>query len=303
MKKLVIIINGISLQKDWFYHKILPGIQAVAQAEVMESRTQQHAIALAAKAVYKGYDAIFAAGGDGTLHEVVNGVLQNHEQSKHLPPIGLIPLGSGNDFARTLSIPATAEKIIGMISRFDVREVDIGKISFIARPELPVRYFINIADVGMGPAVVKRVLESGRSLGTVASYYSSIIRTFFSYRLIPVQVQTPEWKWKGKARVVAVANGTTFGSGLCIAPDARPDDGIFACTLVGNVSLIDFLLQQGRLRTGKYARHRNIEYTSAQEVILSSEKPEVWIEADGELIGQLPVRIEIIPARLKFIKA
>lgn len=101
-------------------------------------------------------------------------------------------------------------------------------------------------------------------------------------------------------RSVAVANGKFFGNGIGIAPDAVVDDGKFSCFIAGNVSVMDFIIQNGRLRNGKRAIHDAIEYREADEVTISASKA-LPIEADGELVGNLPVHVTILPRRLKFL--
>ena len=300
-KSVCIILNGISLKKKYFYSKILPALKKAAKVvEVHETRSKNDAVQLAGKAVHQHYDAILAAGGDGTLHQVLNGMMLHHETAKDIPLLGLIPLGSGNDFARTMNISNKPEAIEEILNRFTSKLIDIGKITFPDKSELPPRYFINIADVGMGPIVVERLLNSGRAFGSFVAYYAAIIKTFFTYRPEEIILQTPLWKWSGPVRSVAVANGKFFGNGIGIAPDAVVDDGKFSCFIAGNVSVLDFIIQNGRLRSGKRAIHDDIEYREANEVTIKSSKV-LPIEADGELVGKLPVHITMLPRRLKFL--
>jgi YegS/Rv2252/BmrU family lipid kinase len=299
-KSVAVVLNGISLRKKEFYKKILPALEAVAHVEVLETHSRNDALQLAAKAGYGKYDAILAAGGDGTLHQVVNGLLQDNENAGGLPPLGLIPLGSGNDFARTLNLSAKADAVQQVVSRFRTMHIDIGKISFVADHHLPPRYFINIADTGLGPQVVQRVLASGRPFGSVVQYYVAIVHTFFTHYPEWVSIKTPLWKWEGEIRSLAIANGKFFGNGICIAPDAVVDDGKFSCFIAGKVSVMDFIIQNGRLRKGKRAVHAEIAYREAEQIELSSKKP-LPIEADGELVGHLPVRIELLPKRLQIL--
>lgn len=300
VKSVCIILNGISLKKKYFYSKILPALKKVANVEVHETRSKNDAVQLAGKTVHQHYDAILAAGGDGTLHQVLNGMLLHHETAKDLPLLGLIPLGSGNDFARTINVSNKPEALEELLKRFSGKPIDIGKIIFSNKPELPPRYFINIADVGMGPIVVERLLNSGRAFGSLVAYYAAIIKTFFTYRPEEIMLQTPLWKWSGAIRSVAVANGKFFGNGIGIAPDAVVDDGKFSCFIAGKVSVLDFIIQNGRLRNGKRAIHDAIEYREADEVTISASKA-LPIEADGELVGNLPVHVTILPRRLKFL--
>lgn len=299
-KSVCIILNGISLRKKYFYSKILPALKKLANVEVYETRSKNDAVQLAGKAVHQHYDAILAAGGDGTLHQVLNGMLLHYETTKDLPLLGLIPLGSGNDFARTMDVSDRPEVLGEILRRFTSKSIDIGKITFPDKSELPPRYFINIADVGMGPIVVERLLNSGRAFGSLVAYYAAIIKTFFTYNPEEITLQTPLWKWHGAIRSVAVANGKFFGNGIGIAPDAVVDDGVFSCFIAGKVSVLDFIIQNGRLRSGKRAIHDDIEYREANEVTIKSSNV-LPIEADGELVGKLPVRITMLPRRLKFL--
>lgn len=300
VKTISVILNGISFKKEFFYKKILPALQSVAEVTVYETRTKHDAVTLASKIVEKRMEVILAAGGDGTLNQVVNGMLAGNETNSKLPVLGLIPLGSGNDFAKTMNLTSTANAVKEVLTRFHTKPTDIGKITFLSNPELPPRYFINIADVGMGPIVVERVLNSDRVFGSWMAYYTAIIHTFFTYRPEAVKVQTPLWKWEGAVRSLAVANGKFFGNGLGIAPDAEVDDGKFSCFIAGKVSVLDFILQSERLRKGKRAIHDEIEYREANEITLTASKL-LPVEADGELVGNLPVRIELLPKQLKFL--
>jgi YegS/Rv2252/BmrU family lipid kinase len=300
VKTIAVILNGICLKKKLFYSKILPALQTVAAVSVHETRTRHDAVTLASKAVEKRCDVLFAAGGDGTLNQVVNGMLAGNESSSALPVLGLIPLGSGNDFARTVNIKPQASLLLDLLRKFKPKPVDVGRITFTREVGTPVCYFINIADVGMGPEVVRRVLNSGRAFGTTLTYYSAILRTFASYKPAWVAIQAPGWQWEGKIRSVAIANGRFFGSGIGIAPNAKPDDGTFTCFIGGNVSAVDFLLQQGRMRNGRRVIHPEIHYRDASGVELNSDSRHA-IEADGELVGTLPVKIDLLPGKLKLL--
>lgn len=299
-RRVAIILNGLSLKKQYFYTKILPELNDF-NIEVFETRAQKDGVDLAARAVEKGFDVIVAAGGDGTLNEVVNGMLAGNEHRTDLPALGLIPLGSGNDFARTVKITAEVRHLRNLIESLMPRHIDVGRINFTESAHLSPRYFVNIADVGMGPVVVKRVLESGRPFGSLVQYYVAILRTFLTYRLTHIRARAPLWKWEGKVRVMAIANGRFFGNGICIAPEAVANDGKFSCFIAGNVSVIDFLIQNGRLRKGKRPVHDAIEYKEAERVQLRSDIP-MPIEADGELVGELPVEIDILYRKLPFLR-
>jgi len=299
-RRIAIILNGISLKKKFFYNKILPALQKSFQVTVFETRTKHDGISLAAKAVDKRFDVLLAAGGDGTLNQVVNGMLLERKDFIDLPVLGVLPLGSGNDFARAQKITTDVTTLINRLNSMSVKKIDVGKILYQDGDQTRLSYFINVADAGMGPEVVSRMLGSGRAFGSSVAYYTAILSTFFSYKPMTVTVNTPEWEWKNKLRTIAIGNGKFYGHGLCIAPDAVADDGIFSTFVCGNVSVLEFIRYSGTLKNCKTINHPKVQYSYTTHIELSAESP-CRIEADGELLGYLPATIDIIPGRIKFL--
>ena len=225
--KVAIIINGISRKKNKFYNEIFPALSRHFNIDVFETKWAGDAESLAAAAVANKFSVILSAGGDGTLHQVINGVLKN-EVGGDLPTIGLIPLGSGNDFARACSIGTEPEQIIQLLNAAQTKLTDIGQITCLDKKGATItRHFINACSLGMGPEVVKRMSKRSRLWGPDLSYLISIISTFISHRPQPVYIKMSQYEWRGKARVVAIANGQSFGNSIYIAPEARLDDGVF----------------------------------------------------------------------------
>jgi len=299
IRKIAIVLNGISLKKKLFYTKILPLLQKNFQATVFETRTKLDGISLASKAVDKRFDVLLAAGGDGTLNQVLNGMLRDREEFD-LPVLGVLPLGSGNDFARALRITADADALISRLHAMTIKRVDVGKVIYQGGEKPRSSYFINVADAGMGPEVVSRMLASGRAFGSSVAYYAAIVSTFFSYKPITVSIKATGWQWKNKLRTIAIGNGKFYGHGICIAPDAIVDDGIFSTFVCGDVSVMEFIRYSGALKRSKKITHPKVQYSSAQHLELTAEAP-CRIEADGELLGYLPATIDIIPGKIKFL--
>lgn len=147
-KKAVIILNGISLKKKLFYHEYLPAVSEIFDVEVHETLSKNDAKALAAKFADRYPEVVLVAGGDGTLNQVVNGILRGREAETKLPAVGIIPIGSGNDFARGAGLK-NLHQIIDKLVAFERRPVDIGLIQFSQRPdstgETGSAYFVNMA--------------------------------------------------------------------------------------------------------------------------------------------------------------
>jgi len=299
--KIAIILNGVSRQKNSFYTTFLPKLSSRFKVDVFETQSKHDAVTLADDAVKRQYDVILAAGGDGTVNQVVNGILSDREYIGSLPVVGIIPIGSGNDFARSLRIQNKAEQLVNLLENFSPTKIDIGKVIYTkTHGKGGETYFVNVADIGMGPEVVKRVQNDNHTFSPSISYYKSILLTFFMYRPVFVTGETKEWKWKGKTRSLAIANGKFYGHGLCVAPDSKPNDGIFSAFICGDVSVFDFIRYSGKLKNEKKINHPEIHYRETNEIHLQSENL-CLIEADGELLGQLPARIEMASAKLSFI--
>jgi diacylglycerol kinase family enzyme len=188
-----------------------------------------------------------------------------------------------------------------MVRNFVCKQFDVGKVDYTtAEGQRDSRYFINVADIGMGPEVVDKVMKSGRPFGAGVAYYKSILATFFTYKPKKILAKAPEWEWENKMRTFAVANGQYYGHGLCIAPDAKPDDGMFEIFAGADASIFDFILHSIPLKQGKRVSHPKVSYLRTTSVELTS-KESCPIEADGEMVGWLPARIEMAPFKLKFL--
>jgi diacylglycerol kinase (ATP) len=274
-------------------------LKKVHSVDVFETAFPNHAFELGRDLSSRDYQILLAAGGDGTLHQVVNGMMDTRAASR--PILGIIPLGSGNDFARTVSITADVNRLLKLLQSYSSKEVDLGKIYFIKEDGLPgEKYFINVADIGMGPEVVQRVSTAPRFLGGALGYYSSIIRTFFSYHPGHVFVKTKDWSWQGKLRSLAIANGKYYGHGLCIAPEAKTNDHLYNIFICGNVSVFDFIIQSENLKKGRYLSLDEVHYKTGTEIELSSDDL-CLIEGDGEVLGRLPARVQIQSETLKML--
>jgi diacylglycerol kinase (ATP) len=297
--KILIILNGVSRKKKKFYASILPILQKRFQVTVAETTYAGHAQHLAAQALSQKFDCVLAAGGDGTLHQVINGLL-NTNINYAIPSVGLIPLGSGNDFATTCGLTDQGELLQKLLEANSPKPIDVGKI--ICRDvqgNEVVKCFVNACSIGMGPATVLRMEKSPKWLGADLRYFISILHTFFTHMPQAVHVKTNSWEWSGKVRVLAIANGKSFGNKIFIAPDAKPDDGLFNTFLAGEVTLAKFLWFLQLLKRKNKITHSMVGYSEVAEVEMSSPK-KVAIEGDGEIVGYLPVKVRMMTSAILF---
>lgn len=270
----------------------------VGNALFFPTERNKHAIELARQGTEKGCDYLVAVGGDGTLNEVVNGMLQANIPAHRYPAIGLLPYGSANDFARTAGIPHSIEALLDLILTNTTEKIDLGKIKLQQTCE--IRYFINIAGVGLGAEVVQNLEQSSSVLGPGFNYFKHIIKGFLNYVKMEISCTSSTWQFKGKLLQMAVANGRYFGNGICIAPDARLTDGLFQVAIFGDLSLWDYLKNFRKLEKGVKVNHPQVSYYEAKEMLIESNDC-CGIEADGEYVGLAPAIITILPKAIDFL--
>lgn len=299
MYKIGFIVNGKKRHKRKLYRELGRVKDTICNVayNFIETSWSGHAVLLAREFAQQGYSHIIAVGGDGTLHEVVNGVATSGKSAI----IGLLPFGSANDFARTINTPRTLQEVFTSINNNAHTSVDIGKINCTqAEGQSVEKYFINIADLGIGADVVQRVNSSSRWLGSSIIFYKSILRSFLSYKNKTLFCKTSDWSWSGKINSLVIANGRYFGNGMCIAPDANTSDGSFQIIVIGDITISDYLKQISKIKKGQRIDHEKLSYRQATSLKLES-KDGCAIEADGEFLGYTPCEIQIQPSQLDFL--
>ena len=297
---IVFIVNN----KNNRLAKVLPKLDQYCQqaklgsVQFLSTLRKKHAFELAKQATEKGCDYMVAVGGDGTLHEVVNGMMQTKIPTNEYPALGLLPYGSANDFARTAGITNSIAALIALIKSKSTQKLDLGRI-ILQQPQ-ETRYFINIAGVGLGAKVAQQLEKSSSVLGPGFNYFKHIIKGFLSYDKKEVRCTSGTWQWQGKLLLMAVANGRYFGKAICIAPDAQLSDGQFQVAIFGDLSLWDYLKNYGNLKKGVKINHPQVSYYNANEVLLESNDA-CGIEADGEYVGLAPATISVVPKAIRFV--
>jgi len=261
-----------------------------------------HATQLAKTLCVNNVDIIIAVGGDGTLNEVVNGVmLAKKVNPDSISSIGILPYGSGNDFVKTLKVTNDIGKLAFLINQRSLTPIDLGKISFEKNGKLTTRYFINIADLGIGPEVVLKTNNSKMIFGPTVTYLSAITSTFLSYKKSRVSCVAENFKWRGKLMALIVANGKYFGSGLCIAPEATLDDGLFQIVVIGDISFREYLANMGKIRKGGKIDHPEVHYYQCKSIDIASIDGRTNWEADGEFGSEIPVNFQCLSKAINFV--
>lgn len=248
---------------------------------------------LAGESISKGADGIVACGGDGTLHEVVNGVYGSSEHPETVP-IAVAPAGRCNDFRRTLNLPKEPMETVSSIVDGSIKRVDLGRIEG--------RYFTTVATLGFDSAV-SRYVASGRHpffLTGAPAYVYAVLAQLISYHDVPVRLKGDSLDFEGAVFLAATGNTPVYGGAMKIAPSAVADDGFLDLCLVRSVNRWEVLKMLPRIFNGGHVHHPAVSmHRLTRLAIESDELLPVW--ADGEPMAQTPTTIEVVPEGLSIV--
>jgi diacylglycerol kinase (ATP) len=279
----------------------LPAIErALTEAgltyRIVKTTRPGHAAEAARSALASGERYLVAVGGDGTVNEIVNGMLENGAPVAADAVLGVVAAGSGCDFVRTLGLPGGTVSASRRLVGDTVRQIDIGKVTFTAGSAEQIRYFANIAEAGMGAAVVERTGRLPAFLGS-AKYFCGFWLTLPGFRPAVVRVQADDRQFEWRAHNVVLANCQFFGGGMHISPNSEPDDGrLDALVMVGPKS--DAFTMLPKVYKSTHLPHPGIAELTVRSLRLQADPP-LQIEADGEMLGTTPATFEIVPAALR----
>ncbi|MBL7980093.1 MAG: diacylglycerol kinase family lipid kinase [Bacteroidetes Order II. Incertae sedis bacterium] len=281
---------------------LIPEIERVFSAypiQVAATAYAGHATSLASEAVQSGTEVVVSVGGDGTLNEVLNGLVRGCEAVGKPPNkvgLGILPTGSGNDFVKTLAGSRTLESLKESIRQSKSYSIDIGVAAFTSVLQVPEkRYFINIADVGIGGVIAAKLSRYKSWFGPAFTYQRAIISALWGYSPEMLAVETSEETMVSPMMSLVVANGKFFGNGLGIAPNARLDDGLMEVVMLKNISLTDYIRQLPKLKRCEVLVHPEVSYASSASVtVATSNGRPLPIDMDGEYVGVTPVTFSVL---------
>jgi len=260
--------------------------------EVLETREPGHGTILASALAREGAERVVAVGGDGIVHEVANGLLA----AGGTTALGVVPAGSGNDFAKLLGVHGHGpEQAVRRVVGATVRRFDVG----LVRDE----YFVNTLGFGFGPEVV-RIRNAMPGLKGFLSYLVPVLRAFAGFVPPVLEIAAGGRSTRGPVMMVEVCNGTTAGGSYRFAPDADPADGALDLCVIQRVTLPRFLAALPRVMKGTHGSMREVRLSRATEITIRGEEPLV-MHLDGELRapGLRECTITVQPARLPVLVA
>jgi diacylglycerol kinase (ATP) len=261
---------------------------AHASVECVMTEAPGHARHLALDAAKRGVERVVVVGGDGTVSEVADGVAGTQVA------VGVVPAGTGNDFSRALGLPPEAGAAARLAFGGSTRWIDLGQVRVGERHVA----FVNVAGCGFDAEVVRRTSAAPR-LGGMLPYLIGIVRTLTAFRPRLMRLEVDGQPLERRALGVAVANGPRYGGGMLIAPHAVIDDGLFEVCLIGDVTPMQLLALLPRLYAGTHTGHRAVEFFKCRELrVAPVMSADVSCQADGELLGAIPVTFTIQPRGL-----
>ncbi len=302
-RKVKIILNPMAdMGNAWTVaNDLRPIIAEYGNADWSGTVYPTHATELAKQAGEQGYDMVIAMGGDGTVHEVVNGLMQIPEKTR--PIMGVVPVGSGNDFAHSIGVPMQSDHALAHALKGEPSTVDIGLMTDEnGRQE----YFDNTIGIGFDAVVTIRSHKLPIVRGFLM-YLTAVIQTIIlNHEPAKMKLEADGETWEQTNLMVAVCNGPREGGGFMVAPDAKNSDGILNYMMIAKCSRPMMFRLIPEVMNGTHGRFDLVKMGTCQKFSLTSERP-VYIHADGEIYTSFgsnlhKVDFEILPAALKVVK-
>lgn len=267
--------------------------------EVHRTTAQGDATNAVRTALTTGYRTILAVGGDGTLNEVVNGFFDEAGAPIGVGArLGVLPSGTGGDFRKAAGIPRNPAAAAQLIAGDSVRHIDAGRVDFADGSR---RFFLNIADCGMGGEVVARAIRRRHHGGGVrgtAMFLSTSLSTLLRYVARTAHVEVDGALLHRTVRSVVVANGSCFGGGMRIAPNAELDDGRFDVIVIADTGRMRAVTGIPSLYRGRHLNRPEVEVYRARTVRVSCDGEPMVFDVDGELVGTTPATLTCLPAAI-----
>lgn len=304
INKWLVIVNpaagGGKAGKDWEKIESLLNKHDIQFDSVFTNR-RLHAMVLCRAKIESGFNRIIVVGGDGTMNEVINGVFAQKRLATNEVMLGIISVGTGNDWGKMFNIPSDYEEAILTIKNQKTFLQDAGLVTYRRSNKTWKRYFINIAGMGFGARVVARsntIKAKGKS--SPGLYMLTLLTSLLSYKSIKAEIEIDGTSFKRKVFSLSIGIGKYNGGGMMQIPDAIADDGLYSITLIKKMGKIRVIANIKKLYNGKITRHKKVESYTGK--IINVNSPSILhLETDGETLGHTPMEFQIIPRSVKVI--
>lgn len=258
--------------------------------EVIQTSSAEDLVLQAERAVAQGVEVVVAGGGDGTINAVMQALVGSDSA------LAVIPLGTGNDFARTLGIDSNIDRAVETLAIGRSVQIDVARWRQGERSG----YFLNVAGCGFDAAVAATINNGVRRLRGKPAYLYAILSTLFRYRPVHLSLRADGVEREANAMLCAIANAQSYGAGLRVAPMASLQDGLLDLVIVGSLGRFEFLLNLPKVLSGKHLDHPKVSHLAFRNLRITSSPPSPFL-IDGELLGSEPVEIEVVPRALRVL--
>ncbi|HLI29149.1 MAG TPA: diacylglycerol kinase family protein [Chloroflexota bacterium] len=264
--------------------------------EAVLTRAPGDAGAAAARAVRERRAVVIAAGGDGTISEVVNGLLHARPRDRPLPALGVLPLGTAQDFARSLGLPLVPEAAVAYLRHARPTPLDVGRTRL---GDGAIRYFVTYAGTGFDALVVARAQTWGPRWRGALPYVVGFFHVLRGYanQQFSLWLDGQPLVSQRRINMIIVANGGNYAGLLRMAPGASMRDGWLDVIVIGDVGRLEFLLSVPLALSGRHLAHPKVTALRAREVVITAREP-LPVQHDGEVAGPLPAHIDVLPGAL-----
>jgi len=257
-----------------------------------------HAIELARAAASDGYRYLVAVGGDGTVNEVANGILYSTGSSN--TALGIVSTGTGSDFVRSIGVPRDYVSACSSLTSPRRLLIDVGVVEYKSKGQSLQRFFVNAAGVGFDAAVVEATERLPKHFGGTIPYLTGLLRSLFSYRNKSVVLSVGSRVETARILSVIVANGSYFGGGMHVAPQAELSDNLLDVVIIGDIGKFELLKALPMVYKGTHITHPKVRMEKVARITI--ESPErVLVHADGELLGEGPASFWVMPSALSIV--
>lgn len=301
-RKAKIILNPMAdMGHAWRVARDLrPIVEEYGQADWSGTVYPTHAAELARMAGEQGYERVIAIGGDGTVHEIINGLMQLPEEKR--PVLGVVPVGSGNDFSHAIGVPAQADRALFLALHGTPSAIDIGlMVDEHGRKE----YFDNTLGIGFDAIVTIRSHRLPLVRGFLM-YLTAVLQTIIlDHNPAHMRIEADGEAWEQSTLMLTLCNGPREGGGFLIAPGAKVDDGLLHYAMIQKVSRLMMFRLVPEVMQGTHGRFKEVKLGACKEMSVRSDRP-MYIHADGEIITSFGsnlrrVDFRILPGALQVI--
>ncbi len=304
MTRTLVIVNPAS--RAGATRRRFPAIErklrrALGAFELVWTEGPRDAERIAREAARSGYERLLIAGGDGTASEVATGLLTLG--SARLPELGFLPLGTGGDLLRTLGVPRSLDRALAQLALGAVRTIDAGRLRYTdASGKERTSYFTNETSVGLSGLAALLVTQGSKRFGARAAFLQGTLRGLARFRAQPARVLVDGGVfYEGPLVLATASNGRYFGGGMQVAPSAVPDDGAFDVVVIGDLSRAQLYPRLPLIYRGTHLRVRGVSQTRGRVVEVTPLAGAARLEADGEPLGCVPARAELVPGALRVV--